>query len=117
MNSWFLILSAAKDGAFFSLFFQQSFNFFLSHNKKSKYFGTGQIGYALLPMIARGAMLGPDQPVIIHMLDIQPAAEALNGVKMELIDAAFPLLKGTTSLKFSRYLDKGLNLSGSVCVS
>lgn len=45
-------------------------------------------------MIARGAMLGVDQPVIIHMLDIEPAAEALKGVKMELIDAAFPLLKG-----------------------
>ncbi|XP_026401431.1 malate dehydrogenase, cytoplasmic-like isoform X1 [Papaver somniferum] len=53
----------------------------------------GQIGYALVPMVARGAMLGPDQPVILHMLDIEPAAEALNGVKMELIDAAFPLLK------------------------
>ncbi|KAI3975389.1 hypothetical protein MKX01_004476 [Papaver californicum] len=52
----------------------------------------GQIGYSLVPMIARGAMLGPDQPVILHMLDIEPAAEALNGVKMELIDAAFPLL-------------------------
>ncbi|BBN12412.1 malate dehydrogenase [Marchantia polymorpha subsp. ruderalis] len=54
----------------------------------------GQIGYALVPMIARGIMLGADQPVILHMLDIPPAAEALNGVKMELIDAAFPLLKG-----------------------
>ncbi|XP_011650641.1 malate dehydrogenase, cytoplasmic isoform X2 [Cucumis sativus] len=54
----------------------------------------GQIGYAIVPMIARGVMLGPDQPVILHMLDIEPAAEALNGVKMELIDAAFPLLKG-----------------------
>ncbi|XP_021748298.1 malate dehydrogenase, cytoplasmic-like [Chenopodium quinoa] len=53
----------------------------------------GQIGYALVPMIARGLMLGPDQPVILHLLDIEPAAEALNGVKMELIDAAFPLLK------------------------
>ena len=39
-------------------------------------------------------MLGPDQPVILHMLDIEPAAEALKGVKMELIDAAFPLLRG-----------------------
>ncbi|MQM13852.1 hypothetical protein Taro_046779 [Colocasia esculenta] len=39
-----------------------------------------QIGYALVPMIARGVMLGPDQPVILHMLDIPPAAEALNGV-------------------------------------
>ena len=45
-------------------------------------------------MIARGVMLGTDQPVILHMLDISPAAEALNGVKMELVDAAFPLLKG-----------------------
>lgn len=73
--------------------------------KKSSWHGlklcaTGQIGYALVPMIARGAMLGPDQPVIIHMLDIEPAAEALNGVKMELIDAAFPLLKGTIDFKF-----------------
>lgn len=51
-------------------------------------------------MIARGVMLGPDQPVILHMLDIEPAAEALNGVRMELIDAAFPLLKGL-SLKLT----------------
>ncbi|VVB07241.1 unnamed protein product [Arabis nemorensis] len=57
----------------------------------------GQIGYALVPMIARGIMLGADQPVILHMLDIPPAAEALNGVKMELIDAAFPLLKGVVA--------------------
>ncbi|PKA46435.1 Malate dehydrogenase, cytoplasmic [Apostasia shenzhenica] len=57
----------------------------------------GQIGYALVPMVARGAMLGPDQPVILHMLDIPPAAEALEGVKMELIDAAFPLLKGVVA--------------------
>ncbi|CAM6026814.1 unnamed protein product [Sphagnum balticum] len=54
----------------------------------------GQIGYALVPMIARGIMLGPDQPVILHLLDIPPAVESLNGVKMELIDAAFPLLQG-----------------------
>lgn len=45
-------------------------------------------------MIARGMMLGPNQPVILHMLDIEPAVEALKGVKMELIDAAFPLLRG-----------------------
>lgn len=55
---------------------------------------TGQIGYALVPMIARGEMLGSDQPVILHMLDIEPAAEILKGVKMELMDGAFPLLKG-----------------------
>ncbi|KAH6768459.1 Lactate/malate dehydrogenase family protein [Perilla frutescens var. frutescens] len=57
----------------------------------------GQIGYALVPMVARGAMLGLNQPVILHMLDIPPAAEALNGVKMELVDAAFPLLKGVVA--------------------
>lgn len=39
-------------------------------------------------------MLGLDQPVILHMLDVEPAAKALEGVKMELIDAAFPLLQG-----------------------
>lgn len=55
---------------------------------------TGQTGYAIVPMIARGIMLGPDQRVIRYMLDIQYAAAALNGVKMELIDSAFPLLKG-----------------------
>ncbi|XP_030513492.2 malate dehydrogenase, cytoplasmic-like [Rhodamnia argentea] len=57
----------------------------------------GQIGYALMPMIARGVMLGPDQPVIIHMLDIEQCAEALDGVKMELIDGAFPLLRGVVA--------------------
>lgn len=66
----------------------------LSKVVTSSMFIAGQIGYALVPMIARGVMLGPDQPVILHMLDIPPAAEALNGVKMELVDAAFPLLKG-----------------------
>ncbi|TYJ96205.1 malate dehydrogenase [Cucumis melo var. makuwa] len=44
-------------------------------------------------MIARG-LLGPYQPVMLHMLDIVPTTEALNGVKMELIDVVFPLLKG-----------------------
>lgn len=57
----------------------------------------GQIGYALVPMIARGAMLGPDQPVILHLLDIEPAADILKGVKMELMDGAFPLLKGVVT--------------------
>lgn len=55
----------------------------------------GQIGYAILPMIARGQMLGLDQPVIIHMLDIPSSSEALGAVKMELIDSALPLLRGS----------------------
>lgn len=54
----------------------------------------GQIGYALLFRIASGAMLGADQPVILHLLEITPALKALEGVVMELNDCAFPLLSG-----------------------
>lgn len=54
----------------------------------------GQIGYALLFRIASGAMLGDDQPVILQLLDITPALDALEGVRMELEDCAFPLLSG-----------------------
>lgn len=54
----------------------------------------GQIGYALLFRIASGAMLGNDQPVILHLLEITPALDALKGVVMELDDCAFPLLQG-----------------------
>jgi malate dehydrogenase len=55
----------------------------------------GQIGYALLFRIASGSMLGNDQPVILQLLDITPAMKALEGVKMELDDCAFPLLADT----------------------
>jgi malate dehydrogenase len=54
----------------------------------------GQIGYSLLFRIASGQMLGPDQPVILQMLEITPALGALDGVGMELEDCAFPLLAG-----------------------
>ena len=52
----------------------------------------GQIGYSLLFRIASGQMLGPDQPVVLQLLEITPALEALDGVVMELDDCAFPLL-------------------------
>ena len=52
----------------------------------------GQIGYALNFRIASGAMLGPDQPVILQLLEVPQAQETLNGVVMELNDCAFPLL-------------------------
>lgn len=52
----------------------------------------GQIGYSLLFRIASGAMLGPDQPVILQLLEITPALGALRGVGMELEDCAFDLL-------------------------
>src|SRR5436305_11958182 len=54
----------------------------------------GQIGYSLLFRIASGAMFGPDQPIILHLIEIEPALPALSGVVMELQDCAFPLLKG-----------------------
>ena len=54
----------------------------------------GQIGYSLLFRIASGAMLGTDTPVILQLLEITPALGALDGVRMELEDCAFPLLAG-----------------------
>ena len=54
----------------------------------------GQISYGLLFRIAAGNMLGPDQPVILQLLEIPPAMNALRGVCMELDDCAFPLLQG-----------------------
>ena len=54
----------------------------------------GQISYSLLFRIAAGEMLGPDQPVILQLLEITPALEPLRGVAMELEDCAFPLLAG-----------------------
>jgi len=54
----------------------------------------GQIGYALLPLIATGQMFGTDQPVILHLLEVEVVLKALNGVVMELLDSAFPLVAG-----------------------
>lgn len=54
----------------------------------------GQIGYSLLFRIAAGDMLGPDQPVILQLLEVSPAMDALQGVVMELDDCAFPLVAG-----------------------
>ncbi|MES1941137.1 malate dehydrogenase [Salinisphaera sp. T5B8] len=55
--------------------------------------GAGQISYSLIFRIAAGDMLGPDQPVILQLLEIPPAMDALNGVMMEVNDCAFPLVK------------------------
>ncbi len=52
----------------------------------------GQIAYSLIFRIAHGDMLGPDQPVILQLLEIPPAMDALNGVVMEVNDCAFPLV-------------------------
>lgn len=57
----------------------------------------GNIGYALLFRIASGDMLGKDQPIILQLLEIPPAMQAVQGVVMELNDAAFPLVHGITA--------------------
>lgn len=59
----------------------------------------GQIGYALIPLVSSGLMFGQDQPVILQLLDIEPAMKALKGVAMEIEDGGYPLVKGiiTTS--------------------
>src|SRR6476620_10785511 len=62
----------------------------------------GQIGYALVHRIASGQLLGLDQPVVLRLLEIEPAMQALDGLVMELEDEAHPLLEGivpTASLK------------------
>src|SRR2546428_10534878 len=77
----------------------------------------GQIGYSLLFRIASGAMFGPNQPVILHLIEIEPALKALNGVVMELDDCAFPLLKGVVPTADLNDGFKGVNwalLVGSV---
>jgi malate dehydrogenase len=64
----------------------------------------GAIGYSLLFRIASGEMFGPDQPVIIHLVDVEPALPVLQGVVMELEDCASPLLTGLVA---TANLDEG----------
>ena len=70
----------------------------------------GQIGYSLLFRIASGSMLGPDQPLELHLIEIPSALKALEGVVMELADCAFPLVR---SMIPTTDLDEG-NQLGSV---
>lgn len=53
----------------------------------------GQIGYSLIPIVARGDVFGRDRPIIFHLLDIPPMKTVLNGVVMEIDDCAFPLVQ------------------------
>ncbi|MBI2926781.1 MAG: malate dehydrogenase [Verrucomicrobia bacterium] len=64
----------------------------------------GQIGYSLVFRVASGALFGPNQPVILHLIEVEPVLPALNGVVMELNDCAFPLLKGVVA---TANLDEG----------
>lgn len=73
--------------------------------------GAGQIGYSLLFRIASGAVLGPDTPVILQLLEITPALGALEGVAMELDDCAFPLLAGITRSDDANVAFDGANVA------
>ncbi|MCU1466789.1 MAG: mdh [Actinomycetia bacterium] len=69
----------------------------------------GQIGYSLVFRIGRGDLLGPDQPIVLSMLEITPALGALNGVVMELMDCAFPLLLGIETSDDATKAFEGVN--------
>lgn len=71
----------------------------------------GQIGYSLLFRIASGALLGPDTPVQLRLLEITPALKALEGVVMELDDCAFPTLKSVEIGDDARHIFDGANLA------
>src|SRR5439155_3999467 len=77
----------------------------------------GQIGYSLVFRIASGAMFGPEQPLILHLIEIEPALAALQGVVMELEDCAFPLLRAVVATASLEEGFRGVNwalLVGSV---
>ena len=71
----------------------------------------GQIGYALLFRIAAGDLLGKDQPVVLHLLEVTPALKALKGVEMELLDGAFPLLRGIVTTDDARVAFDGVDVA------
>lgn len=64
----------------------------------------GAIGYSLLFRIAAGELFGPNQPVLLHLMDIEPALSAMRGIVMELEDCAYPLLQGLVA---TANLDEG----------
>jgi malate dehydrogenase len=71
----------------------------------------GQIGYALLPRIASGQLLGPDTAVELRLLEITPAMQALEGVVMELDDSAFPLLESVETSDDPNFAFDGANVA------
>lgn len=71
----------------------------------------GQIGYSLLFRLASGSLLGPDRPIELRLLEIEPALKALEGVVMELEDCAFPLLSGVEIGADANKIFDGVNLA------
>jgi malate dehydrogenase len=69
----------------------------------------GNIGYSLLWRIADGSCFGPDQPVILHLLEVPGALERLEGVVMEVVDSAMPLVQGIVATDSARTAFDGVN--------
>ncbi|HSG71499.1 MAG TPA: malate dehydrogenase [Planctomycetaceae bacterium] len=76
----------------------------------------GQIGYALIFRIASGQMFGPDQPVILHLVEVPPVLPALDGVEMELDDCAFPTLAGVVKADSDHLEDGFADCNWVLCV-
>lgn len=76
----------------------------------------GQIGYSFVPLLASGDIFGPEQPIHLRMLDIEPCMESLKGLSMELLDSAYPLLKkveyGFNAKEMLKDIDIGVFIGG-----
>lgn len=76
----------------------------------------GQIGYSLIFRIASGEVFGPDQPVILHLVEVPPVMKALDGVEMELNDCAFPTLEGVVKADSDHLEDGFRDCNWVLCV-
>ena len=76
----------------------------------------GQIGYAMVFRLASGEVFGPDQPVILHLVEIPPVLSALDGVEMELEDCAFPTLAGVVKADSDHLEDGFADCNWVLCV-
>lgn len=76
----------------------------------------GQIGYALIFRLASGEVFGPDQPVILHLVEVPPVMSALDGVEMELDDCAFPTLAGVVKADSDHLEDGFADCNFVLCV-
>lgn len=76
----------------------------------------GNIGYAVIFRIASGEVFGPDQPVILHLVEVPPVLKALNGVEMELDDCAFPTLAGVVKADSDHLEDGFANCNWVLCI-
>jgi len=76
----------------------------------------GQIGYALIFRLASGQVFGPQQPIILHLIEVPPVMPSLDGVEMELDDCAFPTLAGVVKADSSRLEDGFRGCNFVLCV-